>query len=290
MDLDIMFREVQQLKAFRDRVEPLLPLLEEAHRQYLSNQVEAASREQRTNLDRDQFDPAAHPGTSQFEVGGTVWRRSAPEPAMTVTAVTPDSVSATWTDQDGEHQENFPLDDLVTEKPAPRQEAEAGSVEIKAGDTVWLSSGSPKMTVVEVDDDGALCAWTDPDGARHEDVFEVDELTIEDKTVPPNQPWGGDPNLNAATERTASSAGAATADQGAQVSSGGTATSSGTASQDAGGASGASSTSATSGADSPAGAMQVVQGGTAGSTPATGDTDSSTTSAPPHGDPNQKAP
>ena len=51
---------------------------------------------------------------------------------------------------------------------------------LKPGSVVWLKSGSPKMTVSEIQDGGeALCIWFDKNGKK-EELIPIDLLTDQD--------------------------------------------------------------------------------------------------------------
>lgn len=48
--------------------------------------------------------------------------------------------------------------------------------EIKKGDTVWLKSGGPMMTVSEIEEHSARCVWLDNSGKQQTGEFDLDTL------------------------------------------------------------------------------------------------------------------
>ncbi len=53
-------------------------------------------------------------------------------------------------------------------------------LKLVVGDTVWLKSGSPKMTVREVEDGQITCDWFNNKQEQKRARYNVDQLTTED--------------------------------------------------------------------------------------------------------------
>jgi len=58
---------------------------------------------------------------------------------------------------------------------------------LQPGTIVWLKSGSPKMTVAEIDGIVVWCSYFEG-GKKHKDNFYPDELTDKDPSIAPPEP------------------------------------------------------------------------------------------------------
>lgn len=50
---------------------------------------------------------------------------------------------------------------------------------LKTGDTVWLKSGGPQMTIHDIDNDNYSCRWFDEKNKLQRGTFKANDLTKE---------------------------------------------------------------------------------------------------------------